>query len=234
MVSVDDAFEVRLKKDGEQFEIIVDFDELKIFKKTPDAISVYDVVADTKIFKDQKKGDVASEQLLSKVFGSKTEEEIIKIILLEGECQIPTAYLNKMRDEKKSQIINYISEQAINPQTKSKYTSSMIEGALSNIHYNIDPNKDFVFQAEEVVKLLKKELPISMNKILLLIKIPGQFCGAFYGEFRKKGTIKKEFFDDHGNLHMHFEISENRLDDVANYIKNHSNGEGEYSRQEQP
>jgi hypothetical protein len=56
MVKVDEAFEVRYKKGGEQFEVLVDFDKLKEFEKSPDTVSVYDVLADVKIFRDQKKG----------------------------------------------------------------------------------------------------------------------------------------------------------------------------------
>lgn len=53
---------------------------LKNLKKS-DEISVYDVLADTKIFKDQKKGDIASENILNKIFPGKSEEEILKEIL---------------------------------------------------------------------------------------------------------------------------------------------------------
>ena len=63
MVNIDDAFEVRYKKEKEQFEVLVDFDKLNEFKKD-NTISVYDVLADTKIFKDQRKGELASENIL--------------------------------------------------------------------------------------------------------------------------------------------------------------------------
>ncbi len=228
MVKVDEAFELRYKFAGENFEVLVDFDKLNEFKKNQEEINVYDVLADDKIFKDQKKGDIASESLLQKVFPNKSEEEILKEILIKGECQIPTAYLNKLREEKRKQIINYIAEQAFNPQTKTKYTNSMIESGFSKIKFNVDPLKDFVYQAQDVLKLLKVEMPISMNRILLLIKVPGMHCGNFYGGFRKMGQVKKEFFDDSGDMHIHFEISESDLDRVSNFIKENSNSEAEY------
>lgn len=55
MVNVDDAFEMRYKRNGENFEVLVDFDMLKKFQKSSNEFSVYDVLADIKIFKDQKK-----------------------------------------------------------------------------------------------------------------------------------------------------------------------------------
>lgn len=228
MVNVDEAFEMRYKKDGNQFEVLVDFDKLNEFKKKPEEISVYDVVADTKIFKDQKRGELASENILELTFRTTNEETILKEILMKGECQIPTAYLNKLRLEKREQIINYVVENAMNPQTKSRYTPTMIASEVDKVKYNYDPNKDFNLQAEEVIKLLKKVMPISMEKIRLQIEIPGQFCGNFYGPFRKFGKIIKEDYNNVGSLVILMELMESRLDDVANFIKNNSNGEGAY------
>jgi ribosome maturation protein SDO1 len=228
MVSVDKAFEVRYKKASEQFQVLVDFDILQKFKDNKEEISVYDVLADQKIFKDQKKGEVASEEALKKAFGNVSEEEMFKEILLQGECQIPTDFLNKKREQKKVQIINYIAENSFNPQTKTKYTFSMIESAFSSIKFAIDPFKDHIYQANEALKLLRKELPISMDKIQLIIKVPSQYCGNFYGEFRKLGTIKKEYYDNVGDLHIHFELLESSLERVEQFIKAHSNSEAEY------
>ncbi len=228
MVNVDDAFEIRYKKSGEQFEVLVDFDKLNEFKKKDAEISVYDVLADVKIFKDQKKGDMASPISLKKVFGTDNEEIILKEILLNGECQIPTAYLNKLREEKKLQVINYITENAINPTTKSKYTFSMIEGEVNKLKYNFKADVDFMIQAKDVLNSLKKVMPISISKVTVLIKVEGQYCGNFYGPFRKFGKITKESYDDTGNLHLHIEINESILDTVINYIKNNSNNSSEY------
>ncbi|MCA9496813.1 MAG: ribosome assembly factor SBDS [Nanoarchaeota archaeon] len=228
MVNVDEAFQIRYKFSGEEFQVLVDFNKLEEFKKKQDEISVYDVLADTKIFKDQKKGELASENILNKIFPSKTEEEILKEILLKGECQIPTAYLNKLREEKKIQVINYIVENAINAQTKSKFTPTMVESEVNKLKFNFDYRHNVQNQAEEIIKLLKKVMPISMEKIILEISIPAQYCGPFYGPFRKYGRVTKEYFDRDNNLRIHLEISETQIDQVANYIKTHSNGEGEY------
>ena len=136
MVNVDESFEVKFKSGKDEFQVLVDFDKLNEFKKKPTEISVYDVLADQKIFKDQRKGEVASEHHLKAAFGAKSEEEVLKEILLKGECQIPTSYLNKMREEKKRQVINYIAENAINPATKGRYTISMIESEINKVRYN--------------------------------------------------------------------------------------------------
>ncbi len=228
MVNVDDAFEVKYKKGGESFEVLVDFDKLEEFKKKPDSISIYDVLADVKIFKDQRKGDEISDSDLKKAFGSKSNDEVLKEILLEGECQIPTAFLNKLREEKKLQVINYICENAINPTTKSKYTSTMLTSEVEKLRFNFKYDIDYKTQAKEVLEILKKVMPIVISRIKVILKVPPQYSGAFYGNFRKFGSISKEFYDDNGFLHMHIEVNESILDEVLSYVKNNSNNESEY------
>lgn len=228
MVKVDQAFEVRYFKDRNQFEVLVDFDKLREFKEKPEELSVYDVLADQKIFRDQKKGELASGNVLEQVFQGLGEEQVLKEILLKGECQIPTSYLNQLREEKKKQVVNYIVENAINGVTKTKFTPSMIESAISKLKFNFDPNSGFEHQAEEVVKILRREIPISMERVIMKIEIPGIHSGAFYGLFRKFGRVIKEYFDNSGNMHIHMEISESQIDKVASYIKEKSNLEGSY------
>lgn len=228
MVNIDDAFEVRYKKNGNQFEVLVDFDKLNEYKKKPLEVSVYDVLADSTVFKDQKKGDVASESWLKESFKGLSEEEIFQEILLKGECQVPTAYVNKLREEKKIQVVNYITENSINPTTKGKYTSSMIESEINKLKFNFEPHQSFEHQAEEVLKKLKRVMAISVDKIVLDIEIPPKYLGAFYGPFRKFGKVNKEYYDRDGNLKLHLEITESVQDKVIEYIKHHTNNEASY------
>ena len=228
MVNVDEAFEIRYKKGGENFQVLVDFDKLKEFQKKPTEISVYDVLADVKIFKDEKKGDIASEHLLAKVFPSKTEEEIIFEILMKGECQIPTSYLNKLREERKKHVINYIAENAINGQTKGKYTYSMIEREVLKLKYNFDHNKSIEIQSEEVLVLLKKIMPISINEVIIILEIPARYSGSFLGGIRKFGKIIKEYYDNSGSLHLHIKATESTCDKIIEFTKRNSNNEACY------
>ena len=228
MANIDESFEVRYKKAKEMFQVLVDFERLEDFKKRPEEINVYDVLSDTKIFKDQKRGELASQNTLNEIFNNLSEEEILKEILIKGECQIPTSYLNKKREEKKRQVISYICENAINPASKMKYTPTMLESEVNKIKYNFNPNTGFEKQAEEMIKLLKKIIPISVDKVLMKIEVPAQYAGAFYGPFRQFGKIEKEYYDNSGNLRIHLEITQSQTDKVINYIKQKSNNEASY------
>ncbi len=232
MVKVDEAFEVKYKKAKANFEVLVDFDKLNQFKKDQEKgenkVNVFDVLADDKVFKDQKKGELASENELQAHFQTVKQEQILKTILLQGECQIPTAFKNKLREQIKRQIISYISENATNPQTRGKYANTMIEGEINKIRFNYEINKDFMPQATEMLKLLKKIMPIAISKSKIQMRIPGQHCGNFYGQFRQLGKTTNEKFDDHGNLCLEMEVSDSVIDRVIDEVKRKSNNEAEY------
>jgi ribosome maturation protein Sdo1 len=104
----------------------------------------------------------------------------------------------------------------------------MIESAISKIKYNFNPQKSYYEQAEEVLKLLKSQMPISIDKVLLEVCIPPQYVGAFYGPFRKFGEIKKEYYDKNSNLVLRIQMTSGQKDKVIDYVKRNTNNEGSY------
>lgn len=228
MVKVDDSCIIKYKKNGETIEALVEFKLLDKYLQNKDTISVYDIFADTQIFSDSKKGDVASLDILNKVFGKKSEEEILIEIAQFGEAQIPTAYLNEMREKKRAQIIEYLASQTINPQSGGKYTPSMIESGLNGITFSINPNLDHIHQAEELLKELRKKMPIKIDSQVMIIQVDGQYVGNFYGPFRKLGTVQKEYYDDNGSLHIHMQVSSAQIDQVEKFVKENTDESGSY------
>ena len=229
MVKVDESCILRFKKEGETIEALVDFKLLLEFKNNSSSnLSIYDIYADTQLFSDSKKGLVISEDIIQKLFNGKSEEEVLTIFANEGEPQIPTAYLNELRDKKKEQIVEFISANAINPQTKGKYTSNMIKTEFEALKISIDPNTDHIHQAEQALKELRKKMPISMESSIIIIQVEGQYSGSFYGEFRKFGTIQKEYYDDTGNLHLHINVLSGKVDSVISFIKQKTDNSGSY------
>lgn len=228
MVGIDEAFELRYKKKDNEFQVLVDFEKYKEFKKNPSEVSVYDALGDVKIFKDQKKGDVASQNLIDECFNNMDEEEILKEILLNGECQIPTSYVNEERKKVRDRVVNYIASNSINPGTKMKYTVTMIEAEVDKTGYNFKMDVPYVKQAEEVLSKVKKSIPIAIEKSVIEVCVEAKYCGPFYGPFRKFGKIIKEYYDDGGNLRIHIEITTGIKDDVIEFIKKNSNNEASY------
>lgn len=231
MVNVNESFEVRYKAGKEEFQVLVDFKKLQEFKKNPTQVSVYDVLTDMKVFSNQKKGELASTNRLKAIFDKKSDEEMYKEILTKGECQIPTSYTNGLREEKKKQVINYIVENAINPQMKTRFTPSMIETQVNKIKYSYNPELGHEKQAEEVINHLKKVMPITIEITILEINVPAKFAKALAPKLRAYGHITKEYYDNEGNLRVHLEVIGAGLDKVIIFLKKSTNGEAAYHTQ---
>jgi len=114
MVKLEDAVIARLSSRGSTFEVLVD-PELALEIKAGGSANLRNAIAVDKVFKDSKKGDAASEELIRKTFGTldvfKVAEEIIKW----GEVQVTTEQRRKMREQKLRQIVSLISRRAVLP-----------------------------------------------------------------------------------------------------------------------
>ena len=97
-MDIDKAVIARLKKDGKEFEIFVDCEMALKFKETGE---FEDVLVSDKVYKDNKKGLVASEEDVKRAFRTDNIVEIAKTIIKNGEVQLTTEYRNKLRDKKR-------------------------------------------------------------------------------------------------------------------------------------
>ena len=104
MVRVDEAVVARLKKDGENFEVLVDC-VLAMRLRDGGSVDMDDVLADKKIFADEKKGMRSAETSLQAVFGTTDAIAVAKEIILKGEIHLNTEYRAKLREEKRRKII---------------------------------------------------------------------------------------------------------------------------------
>lgn len=66
-------------------------------------------------------------------------------------------------------IAAMISEKSLNPENNRPYAVSIILNAMKQIHYSVSKNKSAKQQASDVIKLLKKIMPIT--RIHMLIRI---------------------------------------------------------------
>jgi rRNA metabolism SBDS family protein len=228
MVKINESFILSYKKDNQIFQVLVDYNKLLDFREKKE-INIFDVLADTDIYIDTKKGLRQSEKLIKNIFKEKTEEEVLTEILEKGDCQVPTKYLNQQREKIKEKIVQYIIDNCINPQTNGKFTSSMIKTEIDKISFSFNPDMDFINQAEKIIKKLQLKFPIKIDLKSLLITIPAKYTNKFYNKnFRGLGKITKEFYDNYGSLKLHMDVNSSNFENVISYIKLNSNNEGEY------
>ena len=102
----------RMNKGGKNFEIAVDAD-LAIKLKHGKEIDVKEVIQGDHIFSDVKRGELASEQDLNKIFNTQNVYEIAEIIIKEGQVQLTADYRKQLMNEKRKKIIAIIHRNSV-------------------------------------------------------------------------------------------------------------------------
>ena len=205
MVSLEKAVIARLQSHGEKFEILVDPYLAAKLKEGQD-INISDILASEAIYKDSGKGEKAPEDLLKKVFGTMDIFEIAKKIIIKGNVQLTAQQRKEMKEQKKKQIVSLIARNTINPQTDTPHPPKRIENALEEIRANIDIYKSAEEQIPNIIKDLKRVLPIKFEKREIAVKIPPEYSTSVYHIVHEYGSIKQEEWQPDGSLVFVIEI----------------------------
>jgi ribosome maturation protein SDO1 len=181
----------RITKDNEHFEVLVKPQKALDYRMGK-ITAITEVLVTETIFSDANKGTKVSEESLRKAFGTTETLKIAETILKKGTLQLTTEQRKKMVEDKRRQIIDFISRQCVDPKTNLPHPPSRIENALEHIHYPIDPFKPVEEQAKEIIKLLRQILPLKMEQVSVGVRIPAEYSAKAYGTIKGFGTIKKE------------------------------------------
>jgi len=198
MVSLDKAVIARLRKGGEEYEVLVDPYLARDLKEGKD-VNFEELLAAEEIFKDAKKGERASSEELRRSFGTENIYEVAKRIILEGEVQITAEQRKEMLEAKKKQIITFISRNAIDPRTNAPHPPSRIERVLEEAKVHIDIFKPVEAQIKDIVKALKPILPLKFEETEIAIKIPPEYTGKAISALYNFGGITKEEWQKDGS-----------------------------------
>ncbi|MBM4240806.1 MAG: ribosome assembly factor SBDS [Euryarchaeota archaeon] len=209
MVNLEDAVLARLEYHGEHFEILVDPDLASDFKRGNDIrndIKIEDILAVEEIFKDAKKGDKASKEVMRKVFNTTDTLDVAITIIKKGQIQLTSQQRKKMQEDKRRKIVAKITREAINPQNGLPHPSRRIEKAMEEAKVHIDPFKSVDEQVSLVLKAIRVKIPIRFEKVDIAIRIPGDFAGKVYGAISDLGKMKKEEWQQDGSWIAIFEV----------------------------
>ncbi|RJS76143.1 ribosome assembly factor SBDS [Candidatus Bathyarchaeota archaeon] len=188
----------RINIDGKSFELVVKPEPAWSYRKgKPTALS--DVLVTETVFSDANKGLRVSEKDLEEAFGTTDIQKIADEILKRGTLQLTAEQRRRMIDEKRKQIITFISRQAVDPRTKLPHPPKRIEQALEQVHFPVDPFDNVEEQANKAIRLIRSILPISIEKISVSVRIPPQYAGRAYGTVKSFGTIKNEAWRSDGS-----------------------------------
>lgn len=181
----------RLTHEGESFEILVKPDPA-LAHRLGKTTSLSEVLVSDTIFTDANKGTKPSEERLKKAFGTTDTLQIARTILKRGILQLTTEQRRQLTEDKRKQIIAFISRHSVDPKTNLPHPPLRIEQAMEQIHYSIDAFKEAEEQAKEIIKLLRPILPLKIAQVSVDIRIPPEYASKVYGTVKGYGTIKRE------------------------------------------
>ena len=225
MTNLDKAIIGRIEKQGQRFEMFLDPEKTYAYlegrKKDVANIAIVE-----EVYKDAKKGERQSENVLKSVFGTSDSYVVLKEILEHGEIQLTTEQKRKMIEERKKQIITIISREAIDARTNSPIPYQRIELALEQAKISIDPFKKAEEQIENIIKQLKPILPIKIERIKIALKVPANYAITAYKTLKSYNVVKEEWADN-GDLLMLLDIPAGMQSEIYEKVAKITHGEAQ-------
>ncbi len=223
MVKLEDAVIARYSHAGHHFELLVDPD-LALRMKKGQSVSLDDLLAAETIFVDARKGKEQSESLVKEVFGTNDIREIAPKIVKEGEVQLTTEQRKTLREQKWKELVDFISRNAVNPQTNSPHPPQRIENALNEAKIHLDEFKDIQEQLSDILPKIRRLIPISMEKSLVALKIPPLHVAKALNILHHYDMKKQEWQND-GSLIAVVEIAAGMRQELFEKLNGISHGE---------
>ena len=130
------------------------------------------VLQTTQIYNNVSKGIFAKEEDLLKAFGSADEKVVAKLILETGEVQVSDKERKNTFDNIFRDAVNVLVDKCVNPETNRPYPPGMIERALREVHFQVDPTKSAKQQALAALPRLRKVFPIKRAAMRFRFTVP--------------------------------------------------------------
>lgn len=189
----------RITKSGEKFEVLVK-PEPALEYKMGKQIAISQILAIEEIYSDSSKGTRASDEKLEKSFGTNEVLKIAEEIMRSGELQLTTEQRRQLIEDKRKQIISFISRNCIDPRTGTPHPPMRIEQAVAQVKISVDPFKPAEEQAKDVIDQLRALIPIKMEQMRVAVKIFAEHAAKAYGAVKGYGTISREEWQADGSL----------------------------------
>lgn len=211
---------------GHRFEILVDPDKALEYRDGK-RLDLDEVLKGDYVYKDARKGDKASPEELTKVFGTEDIKTIADTIIKKGELQLTTEQRRRMLENKKKQIINYIARSAVDPKTKVPIPPQRIEKAMEEAKVSVDLYKGIEEQAAAVVKAISRILPIRIAKARFSVRVPPDVAIKAAQDLRRLGEVKAEEWAKDGGYKLEFEVPAGLQHEVIDKINKITRGQSE-------
>jgi ribosome maturation protein SDO1 len=216
----------RYTKENEHFEVLVKPQKALDYRNGKIS-GITEVLAAETIFSDANKGTRVKDDDLKKAFATTDPLKIADFIIKKGQLQLTTEQRRKMVEDKRRQVIDYISHQAVDPKTNLPHPPMRIENAMEQIRYPIDPYKSVEEQAREIIKLLRPILPLKVEQISVGVHVPATYAQRAYGSLKTYGAIKREEWRSDGSWYGVLEMPAGSYASFLNKLGEVTKGCGE-------
>ncbi|MFW6017469.1 MAG: ribosome assembly factor SBDS [Halapricum sp.] len=200
MISLDEAVTARLESHGERFEVLVDPDAALAIKRGEFDGDLEDVIAAEDVFENASRGDRPPENALEEVFGTTDPLEIIPEVIERGEIQITAEQRKEMQEQKRRQLIQRITRNAVNPQMDdAPHPPERIESALEETDFRVDPMEPVENQVDEALEALRPVIPIRFDEVTIAVQLPPEYAGSGQAKIREFGELQREEWQNDGS-----------------------------------
>ena len=216
----------RYEKDGYVFEILVDPDaalDMRLGK----SVSIDKVLITDTIYKDARKGLRASEESLMRVFKTTDPRKVAEFIVKNGELPLTAEQRRRLIEQKRKQIIDWISRNCIDTRTRTPVPPQRVEAALQQVDVAIDPFKPVEEQVNAVIKALQRVLPLKVAVSVLEIRAPAEHAHKVRNTLSRMGRVIKERFEGDGSLVMQLEVPAGLQDTIIAKVNELTHGSGD-------
>mmetsp|Transcript_13793 Transcript_13793/g.29761 ORF Transcript_13793/g.29761 Transcript_13793/m.29761 type:complete len:405 (+) Transcript_13793:177-1391(+) len=162
---------VRLKKAGQRFEIACYQNKVRDWRSGIEK-DLDEVLQATTVYHNVSKGVLATHKELQEAFGTTDMKAICLEILVKGDLQVADKERKMEYDNLFKDVASVLAEKCVNPDTNRPYTISMLERALRDVHFNLDPKKSAKQQALEALPILQEKFPIQRARMRLRLTAP--------------------------------------------------------------
>ncbi|WP_255167267.1 ribosome assembly factor SBDS [Natrononativus amylolyticus] len=228
MISLDEAVTARLESHGARFEVLVDPDAALAIKRGEFDGDLEEVIAAEDVFDNASTGDRPAENDLETVFGTTDPLEIIPEVVERGEIQITAEQRREMQEQKRKQLINRITRNAINPQMdNAPHPPERIESALEEAGFTVDPMVPVSEQIDDALDDLRPIIPIRFEEVTVAVQLPPEYAGSVQARVRQYGDLEREEWQPDGSWVGVVTFPAGLQNDFYDLLNEHTSGEAE-------
>ncbi|KAJ2609347.1 hypothetical protein H4S08_004094 [Coemansia sp. RSA 1365] len=166
---------VRLRKGGKRFEVACYKNKVTEWRTGVEK-DIDEVLQIHQVHMNVSKGQVAKTDVLKQCFETEDVDKVIFEILKHGEQQVSDKERQHQLDNMFRDIATVVMEMCINPKTRQQYTVTMVEKAMTEVHYSVNTNRGTKQQALDVIRQLQERgtIPIARAQMRVRVVMPAK------------------------------------------------------------